>query len=132
MKAPNGSGTTKKSNGYRYVSVPGRGQVLEQTIVAEAALGHRLPRGAVVHHINQNPVDNRPRNLVLCENRAYHLLLHARLRAIRATGDPNRRPCVFCGRYEPREMVPRTPKGQFHRECCNQYRRRRRLAGRRA
>ena len=31
---------------------------------------------AVVHHVNGNPKDNKPRNLVIYQNQAYHLYLH--------------------------------------------------------
>ncbi len=53
----------------------------EARTVAERALGHPLPKGAEVHHVNGRPRDNRPQNLVICQNRAYHLFLHERMRA---------------------------------------------------
>jgi hypothetical protein len=58
------------------------GRVAEHTIVASKALGKGLPKGAVVHHINGNVQDNRPENLVICENQSYHRLLHCRMNAI--------------------------------------------------
>lgn len=57
------------------------GRVWKHRIVAERVLGHPLPPGAVVHHVNGNQRDNRTCNLVICENQAYHMLLHARQRA---------------------------------------------------
>lgn len=61
----------------------------EHLLIAERAYGKCLPRQAVVHHVNQNPGDNRHQNLVICEDRGYHALLHARQRVVDAGGDPN-------------------------------------------
>ena len=57
--------------------------VPEHVLVAESALGHSLPPGAEVHHRNQDHADNRPENLVICQDHSYHALLHARLRRYR-------------------------------------------------
>jgi hypothetical protein len=58
--------------------------------IAAAALGRTLPRGAEVHHVNGDKWDNRHSNLVICQDRAYHALLHRNLRILRAGGDPFR------------------------------------------
>lgn len=44
------------------------------------ALGKSLPTKAVVHHMNEDKLDNRPENLVICPDQAYHMLLHKLLR----------------------------------------------------
>lgn len=74
--------------------------VREHVIVAESVLGRPLPKGAVVHHADENKRNNDPSNLVICESQAYHLLLHRRLDAWKATGDANMRKCSLCHQYD--------------------------------
>jgi hypothetical protein len=45
---------------------------------AEIALGKPLPKGAEVHHLDGSTSDAAP--LVICQDRAYHMLLHKRMR----------------------------------------------------
>jgi hypothetical protein len=53
--------------------------------VAVKALGKPLPLGAEVHHVNGDPTDNRPANLVICQDRDYHALLHRKAKEREAT-----------------------------------------------
>ena len=46
---------------------------------AERALGKPLPAGTVIHHHNYKGNDSQ---LVICQDRAYHRLLHARMRTL--------------------------------------------------
>lgn len=48
--------------------------------IAARALGRALPEGAEVHHLNGDHNDNRPCNLVICQDAEYHDLLHRRMR----------------------------------------------------
>jgi len=58
----------------------GGGYVMEHRLVAERALGKYLDPKNVVHHINKNVADNRNENLVICEDDAYHKLIHKRMK----------------------------------------------------
>lgn len=88
----------------RYRSATGvRGsKTREHVIVAERALGKMLPSGAAVHHVNENGRDNRNCNLVICQDNAYHKLLHARMRVVKAGGNPDLQAlCSACDLLHP-------------------------------
>lgn len=79
FKSENGTGYIT-SHGYRRFTIAPDVYEYEHIRVAEAALGKKLPEGAEVHHLNKNKADNRPTNLVVCPDHAYHMLLHKRAR----------------------------------------------------
>ena len=107
--------------------------VLEHIIVAEKALGKFLPVGVVVHHVNRDRADNERQNLVICQDAAYHQLLHARQRVVDAGGDPNTEyPCASCRAVLPYEAFHRvkvnwTGRSWNCRECVNKAERSARL-----
>lgn len=122
----NGSGYVDRK-GYVRVYCPDhprswkKGQIAEHTLVAENALGRLLPEGAVVHHVDENPSNNSPDNLVICEDLGYHHTIHRRMRAYEACGDPDWLMCNYCKEYDdPDNMY--VQKGDvvmahYHVEC---------------
>lgn len=75
-------------SGYIAAYAPGhpratKNYVLEHLLVAERALGRLLRGSEEVHHVDRNRANNDPGNLVICPDRAYHMLLHRRERALR-------------------------------------------------
>ena len=89
--------------GYRK-GINGKGTHLHR-MRAEHALGRQLPPKAVVHHADGSMADDAP--LVICQNQAYHMLLHARMRVRAAGGNPNTdQICTRC-----KTLLPKTAFG---------------------
>jgi hypothetical protein len=63
------AGTSQRSDGYRLVYAPDhpaahkKGWVYEHRLVAEEMIGRPLRSDEHVHHINEDPSDNRAENL---------------------------------------------------------------------
>ena len=99
----NWAGGRVKRAGYWYIHSPEHphctkaGYVVEHRLVAEAAIGRVLPRKAVVHHVDGDRTNNIGTNLVICEDEAYHRLIHRRARIVARGGNPNlNRICSAC------------------------------------
>ena len=74
----------------------------EHVIIAERVLGKPLPSGAVVHHVDGDTRNNAAANLVICQDAAYHRLLHYRAKVKAAGGDPNAdKVCRDCSSVKP-------------------------------
>jgi hypothetical protein len=94
---------------------------------AERALGKPLPAQAEVHHV-VDKADDSP--LVICQDTAYHQLLHQRTRVLKAGGDPNHDLlCSHCKFVKPKEAFyvrgtgPRTGRPINRcKECSNDLR----------
>ncbi len=117
--------THQNDQGYVMVRKPDHprshnGYVREHILVAEAALGRSLPESAEIHHVNEDPADNRGSNLVICEDKAYHKLLHRRMRALAACGHADWELCEVCGKYDdPANLTLRMKRpGGYHRACA--------------
>jgi len=112
-----GSGWIDKK-GYKYNTENGKAK-RENRVAAERVFGHDLPKGSVVHHIDEDRRNNQNNNLVICQSYGYHRQLHARLDALKQTGHADWQKCPYCHKYDnPQNMVKE--KVRFlHRECRN-------------
>lgn len=93
----------KESQGYLRKTIDGR-RISRHVFLAEQALGKKLPKGAQVHHVNGDTNNEHP-SLVICPSRGYHILLHARQRALDECGNANWIRCRWCKKYSPKEEV---------------------------
>ena len=99
-------GGIQVNSGYIFIHTPehpranNHGYVREHILMIEQILGRYLLPPIEVHHVNEIGSDNRNDNFVVCQDHAYHALIHRRLRAFRACGNANWRRCHFCHKYD--------------------------------
>ena len=117
LRAPPGSGWSD-ALGYKYRENNGE-RKFEHTAIAERVLGRAFPAGAVMHHVDENPSNNDPTNLVLCPSQAYHMLLHQRQRAINASGHADWRKCPFCKQYSDPNLMSQNGGGGYRHPKCH-------------
>lgn len=109
------------ANGYMLHGGATKGKLKHRSL-AEDAIGRPLPRGAVVHHVDGDKLNNAPSNLVICQSQKYHALLHIRQHAYDACGDANRRKCWICQKYDDVNNVTINTNNQAsHTECNAAY-----------
>jgi hypothetical protein len=119
------------SDGYVLIYMPDhpfcskRGYIQEHILIIENVLGKYLDKKHIPHHINEVKSDNRNNNLVICESRAYHNLLHMRMKAYKACGHANWRKCNFCKQYDDPKNLYISPRGNnvWHNDCVRKYQR---------
>lgn len=92
----------------------------EHVMIVEKILGHALPKGARVHHLDGNGLNNSTDNLVICPSESYHKLLHIRQESMAATGEYTQRRCTHCGRHDKIENLKKLPslsESYYHKAC---------------
>ena len=94
----------------------------EHILIAEKALNHYLPETAVVHHHNEIKSDNSSGNLVVCENKSYHHILHSRIKSRKMCGNANYSRCWYCKKYDSKENLKKGSLSYIHKECDSSYR----------
>lgn len=93
-------------------------KTLEHVAICEKAIGRRLPPSAVVHHVDEDPSNNSPTNLVVCPDQNYHMLLHRRARALDECGHADWRKCWICKQYDsPENLAFNGISKIYHRAC---------------
>jgi hypothetical protein len=115
-------GRSRHTEGYMRLLMPDGTYELEHIVIAATVLGRPLPPGVEVHHVNGKRAENAHRNLVICENRAYHRLLHKRQRAVEAGVPAHWLKCWKCKQYDSPQTVlvfgpPNQLRAPIHRTC---------------
>ena len=106
------NGRKEVSVDYRKVKVSNGEMVRVHRLRAELALGKPLPPTAVVHHVDGSRSELS--QLVICQDQAYHMFLHARMRVRAAGGNPNTDAiCGQCHLVKPRHAFYRESSGTF-------------------
>jgi len=112
-------GRRLSGDGYVMIRVVGAYK-FEHVLVAERALGHALPPGAVIHHHNEDKTDNRGANLVICPDDAYHVELHRKMRVLRAGSNPwTDRMCCICKQPRPTALFYKVSAGRGYGTVCH-------------
>jgi len=124
LRRANGDGEIR--NNHFYISRNNK-QVGEHIVIAERVLGRSLKKGIIVHHVNENGMDNRNENLVICD-RGLHNIIHGRMKAMKATGDPHKKPCRYCKQYDDAKNLTKNGTSHYHKTCNTAYYRRLRVA----
>lgn len=111
-------------DGYIYLNRRSRNSndIPRHIVEVERILGKPLPKGAVVHHADENPANFEPTNLILCPDQGYHNLLHRRMIAKKVCGIAWFLKCNYCKQYDhPNNIKVRPGKGSFHMTCFLEY-----------
>ena len=115
---------TKYTRGYAF----GRSLSMHRAVV-EKAMGKPLPEGSVVHHWDEDGLNNEPTNLLVCPDEAYHNLIHRRMKAYDECGHAGWAKCSYCGQYDDPAVMQSVQKNDrpsttyWHGKCRSLRRR---------
>jgi len=114
----NGDGRVKEYTPF-HPRADGEGYVLRYILKAEKALGKYLPPKAVIHHTDEVVSNDENANLIICQDNAYHHILHQRQRAYKACGHAFWRKCCICKKHDDPSNLYILPKGNsaYHKSC---------------
>ena len=104
-----------------------KGYVSRSRLVAEKALGKHISTKHDIHHVNEIRDDDSSKNLVVCENRSYHKILHRRQKALDACGNAGWRKCSVCKIYDDPENLYTENGRCYHNKCVNEYNQKQKL-----
>jgi hypothetical protein len=116
--------------GYRYVYAPNHpnatkdGYVCEHRLVAEKTLGRYLTGKEVVHHIDENPLNNTPDNLAVCSGSGAHsVAFHLKRNATGKFGErsPTTHPNQKLTTNQTTDAVARRAAGETYRSIAESY-----------
>jgi hypothetical protein len=121
--------TRVPQRGYRGRCPDAEGRVVQGHVaIASLAIGKSLPRGSQVHHVDGNKLNNARGNLVICQDYAYHALLHQRGAVVAVGGNPNtQRFCRACGQAKDFDQFHISRSHQAHgrankcKQCSKAY-----------
>jgi len=125
LRNANGEGGLR--NGYFRYSEDGE-RVHEHIKIAEKVLGRPLPKGAVVHHWDEDKMNNAPANLAIFPGQGYHNIIHGRMKAYAATGDASAKPCRHCRKYDAVTNLVKNGTSHYHKACASLYNKERKSA----
>ena len=112
-------------HGDGYLTVhDGEKHSLQHRVIVERVLKCKLPDSVEVHHVDGDRSHNWNSNLVVCQDRAYHQLLHRRERAYRACGHADWKRCTTCGTWDSPDNLYTSSNGRGstrHRGGCRKH-----------
>lgn len=125
INGPHWKGGKTIDRGYTFIWNPvhpranNKGYVREHFLIAEKILGKFLLSSRRIHHFPSKKYNQ----LVICENHAYHHLLHNRYLALRECGNVHYRKCCFCKKWDDPDnlYIYKNIHQANHRSCKREY-----------
>lgn len=110
----------KGYNQYKRTTTKDRKGKAVHRIIAEKATGCVLPLSVEVHHLDGDKANNDNTNLVVCQDRKYHQLLHRRQEILEGGFDPwTHHKCTDCSSFLPIEQFSKNrTRASGYNNCC--------------